>query len=137
MSTAPRPAGVTAAFILLFVSGILGVVLGIVLIVETAILISADLGGTGSASAGCIALAVVAIVTGALSIVFAFGVRCGSRTARLIVTGLQVLGIGYGVVQQVTGAVGLWSFLIGVVISAAIIALLWVGARTNAYFRRR
>lgn len=136
MSLTPRPAGVTVAFILILTVGVVDLLAGIVLVAGSSLIPSAHAAGLELGSGALITLAVFGIVTGLLSIIFAVGILRGSRSARLVVTVLQILGFGYSVVDQIARNTAIWMTLIDLLIAAAIIALLWAGERTRRFFAR-
>ena len=136
MTTTPRPIGVTIVAVLLFVTGIIGVIAGIGGLVAGVNGTSAVVEGTAVNSYGVAILGGWLLLSGILSIVLAFGILRGNRVARIIVTILQILNLVSFVTTLVQGG-ATWAVIVNGILQIAILALLWVGDQTKAFFARR
>ncbi len=138
MSTAvPRPLGVTLVAVLLFISGAVGIVGGILGLIGAGNMSSATIEGTVLDSSGIAVLAGFLLAIAVLNLIFAFGILRGSRTARMIVTILQVLAIISAVVGLVTSGAEVWHAIYNVLMPILIISLLWTGVGTREFFATR
>ncbi|MFN8087069.1 MAG: hypothetical protein U0Q04_08985 [Microbacterium sp.] len=136
MTTTPRPIGVTIVAVLLFVTGIIGVIAGIGGLVAGVNGTSAVVEGTAVNNYGVAILGGWLLLSGILSIVLAFGILRGNRVARIIVTILQILNLVSFVTTLVQGG-ATWAVIVNGILQIAILALLWVGDQTKAFFARR
>lgn len=136
MTTTPRPIGVTIVAVLLFVTGIIGVIAGIGGLVAGVNGTSAVVEGTAVNNYGVAILGGWLLLSGILSIVLAFGILRGNRVARIIVTILQILNLVSFVTTLVQGG-ATWAVIVNGILQVAILALLWVGDQTKAFFARR
>lgn len=136
-STARRPVGVTIVGVLMIIAGALTVIAGILALVGAASGASADINGVGIGPAGFTATGIIAIIIGALNILLAFGILRGNNTVRVIVTILQVISLVGAVWALVSGTGTMWSNIQNIVIPIIIIALLWAGEKTKAFFAKR
>lgn len=138
MSTAvPRPLGVTLVAVLLFISGAVGIVGGILGLIGAGNMSSTTIEGTVLDSSGIAVLAGFLLAIAVLNLIFAFGILRGSRTARMIVTILQVLAIISAVVGLVTSGAEVWHAIYNVLMPILIISLLWTGVGTREFFATR
>ena len=138
MSTAiARPTGVTVVAVLLFISGAIGIVGGILGLIGASVTSSASVEGTVLDSAGIAVLSGFLLVVAVLNVIFAFGILRGSRVARMIVTILQLLAIIGGIFTIVTSGSGLWQGIYNLLMPILIVALLWTGAGTKEFFAKR
>ena len=136
MTTTRRPIGVTIVAVLLFVTGIIGVIAGIGGLVAGVNGTSAVVEGTAVNNYGVAILGGWLLLSGILSIVLAFGILRGNRVARIIVTILQILNLVSFVTTLVQGG-ATWAVIVNGILQIAILALLWVGDQTKAFFARR
>lgn len=137
MNTTVRPLGVTAVAVLLFISGLVGIIGGILGFIGSASTTSATMDGTVLDSTGIAVLAGFLLVTAVLNIIFAFGILRGSRVARMIVTVLQALVIISGVVGLAISGAEIWQGIYNLLMPILIVALLWTGAGTGEFFAKR
>lgn len=133
----PRPLGVTLVAILLFISGAVGIVGGILGLIGAGSMSSATVEGTVLDSSGIAVLAGFLLAIAVLNLLFAFGILRGSRTARMIVTILQVLAIVSAVVGLITSGTEIWHAIYNVLMPILIISLLWTGVGTREFFASR
>lgn len=131
-ATAPRPAGVTLVAVLTWISGVLSLIGGVVLVLlrdNADVQTSVD----GSSSV-VLTVGIVSIIVGLITIAVANGLRRGSGFARALVTLLMLLNIAGGiwvVIKLPTQGVSAW---INIAISVIVIIMLFT-ARANAFFR--
>ncbi len=133
-STTRRPFGVTLIAVLTWISGALGILGGVVLI-----LAREDAGlhrELQVSSSTIVAIGVVYIVVGLITILVAGGLLRGSGFARGLVTLLMILQLlgGFYALLKLPGNVGSeWASII----VAVIVLLLLFSPQANAFFRRR
>ena len=128
---AGRPIGVAIVAVLAFISGVIDIITGILLIFQgddpdT----TAALGGSG----GLFTVAIGSMVLGLVVVVLSFGIWLGRWISRMIVTVLQVfslIGSLFLAVAYLGNPVGEWA---SVVVSAIVLILLWTRS-ASAYFR--
>jgi hypothetical protein len=126
-----RPVGITIVSIVAFVSGIIDVVTGILLMFEAN---NPDVNAAFGGSGGAFAAAISSIILGAIVVVLAYGLWLGRWVARMIVTVLQVLSLIQSLflaVAYIGNPVGEWA---SVFVSAIVLILLWTRP-ASAYFR--
>ena len=117
---------------LTYLSGILSILGGLlVLLVSRSSSAQAQLGAGSGVLLGA---GIVSIVIGVVTILVARGLRHGRRTARLIVTVVMALQVITSIVALLTGTSQALSLIVQIVISAAVIALLWSGP-AKSFFR--
>jgi hypothetical protein len=124
-----RPVEVTVIVVLTYVSAIVDIVSGLLLILARYL---PDLTGTPLRSFVTVGGAVV-VLFGFLTIAVASGVARGDRNARLIMTvllGLAILVAGFAILVD-PGA--LWFQLVNVVLGVVVIVVLWTG-RARQFF---
>ena len=122
---ARRPRGVTVVVVLTYLSGILNIISGLVVVLVAA---NAQAQAALGASRGVIlATGILSIVIGVVTLVVAGGLRHGRRVARLVVTVGMVLQILGGLFTVTGGHSQILSGLAQIVIAVAVIALLWTG----------
>lgn len=130
--TVQRPRGVTVVVVLTYLSGILSILGGLlVILVSRSGSAQAQL---GAGSGVLLAAGIVSIVIGVVTILVARGLRHGRRSARLIVTVVMALQIITSVVALFTGASQALSLIVQIIVSAVVIALLWSGS-AKPFFR--
>lgn len=137
MSAAPlaRPGSVTVVVVLVWISAILQILVGVLLLVVAATIGTAEI---RVASGVIVAIAVFTLIIGLLTAAVASRLGKGGNGARIIVTVLQVLQILGGITTlSVYGTSGAGSGSFGTVaIAVIILALLW-NNRANEFFARR
>jgi hypothetical protein len=128
------PKRVITVVVLTYISGILDILAGILLI-----LLRYDADVQSSGDAYLISLwGAVMILIGLLTIAMASGLTRGRNSARIFVTALVSLSTLVSIVDVVASpadASAWWSLAIGGVIAALIILALWAG-RSAEFFRR-
>lgn len=132
-STAPRPVGVTVVAVLMIISGIIGVLAGIVSLVGAGSVGSVEVDGVALDSTAITVVGVLGLVFGVLNILFAIGILRGSNVVRIIVSILQVLSLASSVYTLVSGG-SIWQALQTIIFPLLILILLWVGEKTKAFF---
>ena len=112
--------------VLTYLSGILSVLGGLlILLVSRNSSVQAQL---GAGSGVLLGTGIVSIIIGVVTILVARGLRHGRRTARSIVTVVMALQIITSAVALFGGNAQALSLIVQIVVSAAVIALLWTGA---------
>ncbi|GEL26732.1 hypothetical protein PSU4_56860 [Pseudonocardia sulfidoxydans NBRC 16205] len=137
MSAAPlaRPGSVTVVVVLVWISAILQIIVGVLLLIVAATVGTAQV----DVSSGVIvAVGIFTLVIGLLTAAVASRLGKGGNGARIIVTVLEVLQIvGAITTLSVYGSTGAGSGSIGnIAIAVIILALLW-NNRANEFFARR
>ena len=128
---AGRPIGVAIVAVLAFISGVIDIITGMLLIFQgddpdT----TAAFGGPG----GLFTAAIGSMVLGLVVVILSFGIWLGRWISRMIVTVLQVfslIGSLFMAVAYLGNPVGEWA---SVVVSAIVLILLWTRS-ASAYFR--
>lgn len=137
MSTAPvaRPGSVTVVVVLTWISAVLQIVVGVLLLVVAATIGTAEI---NVARGAIVAIGIFTLVIGLLTAAVASRLGRGGNGARIIVTVLEVLQIlGAITTLSVYGSSGAGSGAIGnIAIAAVILALLW-NNRANQFFAPR
>jgi hypothetical protein len=126
-----RPVGITIVSIVAFISGVIDIISGILLIFEAN---NPDVNAALGGSSGAFAAAIGSIVLGAIVVALAYGLWLGRWVARMIVTVLQVLSLIQSLflaVAYIGNPVGEWA---SVFVSAIVLILLWTRP-ASAYFR--
>lgn len=127
---ASRPIGVAIVAVLAFVSGVIDIISGILLIFEGDDPdMTTALGGSG----GLFTTAIGSMVLGLIVVVLSFGLWMGRWISRMIVTVLQFLSLISSLflaVANLGNQVGEWA---SVLVSAIVLILLWTRP-ASAYF---
>ena len=126
-----RPIGVTIVVVLAFISGIVDIVSGILLLFRGD---DPDVSDALGGSNGVLAASIGSMVLGAVVLVLAIGIWRGSWVSRMIVTVLEALSLIQSLflaVAYLGDPVGEWA---SVFLSAIVMILLWTRA-SSAYFR--
>ncbi|PWC05187.1 DUF7144 family membrane protein [Agromyces badenianii] len=131
MTGARRPGGVTLVAVLAWISGLLDIVGGTILLFQTSAAATVEQFGGASQ---LIASAIVTILIGAVVIAVAGGLLRGSAGARVVVTIFQVLSIASSIFLAIAYPAGAIGEYFSMLISVIVLALLWSG-RANAFFR--
>lgn len=126
-----RPAGVTTVGVLTWISGAINLITGLLLIFQTG---NDDIVSKFGGSALLIVFAVSIMILGLVLLIVAGGILRGSNGARVVEVVLQ----GYSIVAAIWASLSvptlLWAAVISIVVSVAVILLLFTG-RANAFFR--
>lgn len=120
---APRPGGVTLVSILAWISGLLQVILGVLII----------LGGEDATP--FVIAGWIAGLLGIITIIVAIGLWTGNRAARIVATIVFVLNLINAVWGALTATFdGAWGFWVNALIALIGIILLWTKAASD-FFR--
>jgi hypothetical protein len=126
-----RPITVAIVAVLAFLSGVVDIITGILLIFQAGDPeVNAAFGGSG----GALASAIGSIILGVIVVALSFGIWLGRWVARMIVTVLQLLSLIHSLflaVANMGNPVGEWA---SVLVSAIVLILLWTRP-ASAYFR--
>lgn len=129
----PRPVGVTVVAVLTWISGLLDIVGGSLLLVQAGVDAAvAKLGG----ALPLIGSGLFTVILGVVVIIVAVGLLRGNNTARVTITvleGLSIVGSVFLAIAYPPGAIGEY---VSVAVAVVVIALLWMG-RANAFFGNR
>lgn len=131
-----RPGAVTLVVVLVWISALLEIIAGVVLLV---LALTASPSGAGGAARGVLtALGIIALLIGLLTAAVATRLGKGGNGARIIVTVLTVLQVAGGLASiiRLAGTSGAVSSLwVNVAVGVVILLLLW-NSRANTYFAR-
>lgn len=125
------PKRVIVVVVLAYISGVLDIIAGILLIL---LRYDADVERAGDAYAITLVGAAM-ILIGLLTIAMASGLTRGRNSARIFVTALVSLSTLVSIIDVVRDPSTVWSLVIGGVIAVLIILALWAG-RSAEFFRR-
>ncbi|HWM15411.1 MAG TPA: hypothetical protein VNP97_02370 [Microbacterium sp.] len=126
-----RPGSVTIVAVIAWISGVLDVIGGCVLLFQSGVDAVVDkLGG----AAPLIGSGIFTILVGVAVIVIAIGLLRGSNPARVTLTVLEVISIIGSVFLAIAYPAGAIGEYVGIAAALLVIALLWTG-RANAFFR--
>ena len=126
-----RPGGVTLVAVLTWISGLLDIFGGTILLFQTSVASTVEQFGGASA---LIASAIVSILIGAIVIIVATMLLRGNSIARMIVTVFQVLSIAASIFFAIAYPAGAIGEYFGIAVSVVVLFLLWSG-RASAFFR--
>jgi hypothetical protein len=128
-----RPPELTAIVVLTYVSAIVDIVSGLLIILAR---YDADIQQAGLRQFVTITGAII-VLFGFLTVAIASGIARGDRHARLILTVLLALGILLAAASMFTVTLDdLWFPIVDVVFSAVVIVVTWTG-RTARFFGRQ
>lgn len=130
-SSIDRPGGVTLVAVLTWISGLLDIISGSLLLFQTSV--SATVEQFGGASQ-LIASALLTILIGVVIIVVAIGLLRGNNASRVVITVFQMLSIIGSVFLAIAYPAGAIAEYFSIAVAAIALILLWTG-RANAYFR--
>jgi hypothetical protein len=130
-SSIDRPAGVTLVAVLTWISGLLDIISGSLLLFQTSV--SATVEQFGGASQ-LIASALLTILIGVVIIVVAIGLLRGNNASRVVITIFQMLSIIGSVFLAIAYPAGAIGEYFSIAVAVIVLILLWTG-RANAYFR--
>ncbi|UOQ88121.1 hypothetical protein MUN74_12580 [Agromyces endophyticus] len=131
MGAVKRPGGVTFIAVLVWISGLLDIIGGTILLFQTSV--AATVESFGGASQ-LIASAIVSILIGVVVMIVAAGLLRGSSAARLVVTIIEVISIASSIFLAIAYPAGAIGEYLSAVISVIVIAMLWT-RRASAFFR--
>jgi len=131
VSAIGRPGGVTFVAVLTWISGLLDVIGGTILLFQTSVAATVEQFGGASQ---LIASAIISILIGVIVIAVAGGLLRGSGGARLIVTILQVLSIASSIFLAIAYPAGAIGEYFSILFSVIVLAFLW-SPRANEFFR--
>ncbi|HEX6366007.1 MAG TPA: hypothetical protein VF000_07650 [Agromyces sp.] len=126
-----RPGGVTLVAVLAWISGLLDIVSGTILLFQTSI--SATVERFGGESQ-LIASALLNILIGVVVIVVAIGLLRGNNASRIVITIFEMLSIIGSVFLAIAYPAGAIAEYFSIALAAIVLILLWMG-RANAFFR--
>ncbi|MFF1876963.1 hypothetical protein [Leifsonia sp. NPDC058230] len=126
-----RPGGVTTVAVLTWISGAISVITGLLLLFQTG---NADIVARFGEAALLVVFAVSVMIVGIVVLIVAGGLLRGINGARVVAVIFQALSIAAAIWLSISAPAFLWAAVIGIVVSVAVIVLLFSG-RANAYFR--
>jgi len=121
-SAVRRPAGVTLVAVLVWISGALDIISGIIVLVQSG---NAEMNERFAGQTGYFSVGVTSIVIGIIAVVVAVGLWRGNLAARMIITVIEVLSIIgslFLAVAYIGEPIGEW---IGIAVSLIAVILLW------------
>ena len=121
-SAVRRPAGVTLVAVLVWISGALDIISGIIVLVQSG---NAEMNERFAGQTGYFSVGITSIVLGIVAVVVAVGLWRGNLAARMIITVIEVLSIIgslFLAVAYIGEPVGEW---IGIVVALIAVILLW------------
>ena len=125
-----RPGGVTVVAVLTWLSGAINLITGLLLLFQLANEeMVAQFGGPGL----LITFAVAVMILGLVVLIVAGGLFRGSNGARVVSAIFQVLSIVGAILLSVGAPSLLWTTVLSIVVSIAVIVLLFTG-RANRFF---
>jgi hypothetical protein len=130
-SSIDRPGGVTLVAVLTWISGLLYILSGSLLLFQTSA--SATVEQFGGASQ-LIASALLKILIGVVVIVVAIGLLRGNNASRVVITVFQMISIIGSVFLAIVYPAGAIGEYLSIAVAAIVLILLWTG-RASAYFR--
>jgi hypothetical protein len=126
-----RPVGVTVVAVLAWISGLLDVIGGTLLLFQTSVASTVEQFGGASQ---LIASALLEILIGVVVIVVAIGLLRGNAASRVVITIFQILSIIASVFFAIAYPAGAIGEYFSIAIAAIVLLLLWTG-RASAFFR--
>ncbi|WP_156401952.1 hypothetical protein [Agromyces sp. Soil535] len=126
-----RPGGVTLVAVLTWISGLLDIISGTVLLFQTSV--DATVEQFGGASQ-LIASALLTILIGVVVIVVAVGLLRGNNASRIVITIFQMLSIIGSVFLAIAYPAGAIGEYFSIALAAIVLILLWTRG-ASAYFR--
>lgn len=126
-----RPAGVTIVAVLAWISGLLDIIGGTLLLFQTSVASTVEQFGGASQ---LIASALLEILIGVVVIVVAIGLLRGNAASRVVITIFQILSIIASVFFAIAYPAGAIGEYFSIAIAAIVLLLLWTG-RASAFFR--
>ena len=126
-----RPAGVTVVAVLAWISGLLDIIGGTLLLFQTSVASTVEQFGGASQ---LIASALLEILIGVVVIVVAIGLLRGNAASRVVITIFQILSIIASVFFAIAYPAGAIGEYFSIAVAAIVLLLLWTG-RASAFFR--
>jgi hypothetical protein len=126
-----RPGGVTLVAVLTWISGLLDIISGSLLLFQTSV--DATVEQFGGASQ-LIASALLTILIGVVVIVVAIGLLRGNNASRVVITIFQMLSIIGSVFLAIAYPAGAIAEYFSIAVAAIVLILLWTG-RASSFFR--
>jgi hypothetical protein len=126
-----RPGGVTLVAVLTWISGLLDIIGGSLLLFQTSV--DATVEQFGGASQ-LIASALLTILIGVVVIVVAIGLLRGNNASRVVITIFQMLSIVSSVFLAIAYPAGAIAEYFSIAVAAIVLILLWTG-RASSFFR--
>lgn len=129
-SAVRRPAGVTLVAVLVWISGALDIISGIILLTQSG---DPEMNERFAGQTGYFSVGVTSIVVGVIAVIVAVGLWRGNIAARMIITVIEVLSIIgslFLAVAYIGEPVGEW---IGILVSLIAVILLW-SRKASAFF---
>jgi hypothetical protein len=127
----PRPGGVTVVAVFAWISGLLDVIGGTLLLFQTSVAATVEQFGGESQ---LIASALLEILIGVVVIVVAIGLLRGNNASRIVITIFQILSIVGSVFLAIAYPAGAIGEYFSIAVAAIVLLLLWTRSAT-AYFR--
>jgi hypothetical protein len=128
-----RPVGVTIVSVVAFISGVVDIISGILLIFEAN---NPDVNAAFGGSGGVLAASIGSMILGTIVVILSFGLWIGRSVARMIITVAQALSLISSLflaVAYLGNPVGEWA---SVLVSAIVLILLWTPS-ASAFFNSR
>jgi len=126
-----RPGGVTLVAVLAWISGLLDVVGGSLLLFQTSVDATVDQFGGPSQ---LIASALLEILIGVVVIVVAVGLLRGNNASRVVITIFQIISIIGSVFLAIAYPAGAIGEYFSIALAAIVLILLWT-SRASSFFR--
>src|SRR5215207_7537640 len=126
-----RPGGVTLVAVLTWISGLLDVISGSVLLFQTSVDATVEQFGGPSQ---LIASALLEILIGVVVIVVAVGLLRGNNASRVVITIFQIISIVGSVFLAIAYPAGAIGEYFSIAVAAIVLILLWTG-RASSFFR--
>lgn len=126
-----RPGGVTVVAVMVWLSGAINLITGVLLLFQMG---NTELATRVGGTVPLVSLAIATAILGAVTLIVASGLLRGSNGARVVVTIFQVLSIGAAVYISFAAPWLLWVAVVSILISVGVLALLYAG-KAAAFFR--
>jgi hypothetical protein len=126
-----RPGGVTLVAVLTWISGLLDIIGGSLLLFQTSVEATVEQFGGPSQ---LIASALLTILIGVVVIVVAVGLLRGNNASRVVITIFQILSIVGSVFLAIAYPAGAIAEYFSIAVAAIVLILLWTG-RASSFFR--
>lgn len=130
-NSAARPGGVTVVAVFAWISGLLDIFGGTLLLFQTSVTSTVEQFGGASQ---LIASALLEILIGVVVIVVAIGLLRGNNASRIVITIFQILSIIGSVFLAIAYPAGAIGEYFSIALAAIVLLLLWTG-RASAFFR--
>jgi hypothetical protein len=127
----PRPGGVTVVAVFAWISGLLDVIGGTLLLFQTSVAATVEQFGGESQ---LIASALLEILVGVVVIVVAIGLLRGNDASRIVITIFEIVSIVGSVFLAIAYPAGAIAEYFSIAVAAIVLLLLWTRS-ASAYFR--